>query len=195
VTDQAGRERTRAFFAARAAGWDEKFPDDEPKFADAVDGLALLPGELVLDVGCGTGRALPLLSEAVSPSGYAFGLDLTPEMCTVARTRAAIVVGDAASLPLPAGSCDAVLAAGLVHHLADPIAGLAELARVTRVGGRLALFHPIGRAALAVRHGHDLHPDDVRDPDNLPAALLAAQWRLTYFDDGNDRYLAVATRW
>lgn len=35
----------------------------------------------------------------------------------------------------------------------------------------MALFHPIGRRALAQRHGHDLDPSDIRDPANLPAAL------------------------
>jgi ubiquinone/menaquinone biosynthesis C-methylase UbiE len=45
------------------------------------------------------------------------------------------------------GSFDAVFAAGLVPNLAEPVAGLAELARVCRGGGLVALFHPIGRVA------------------------------------------------
>jgi hypothetical protein len=87
-----------------------------------------------------------------------------------------------------------VFAAGLLNHLADPIAGLAELARVTRIGGRLALFHPLGRTALARRHGHDLDPDDIRDPANLRSALTETSWELRLVDDGADRYLAIATR-
>ena len=188
------RRRTTEFFGSRAATWDERFPDDGPKFAGAVDALGLAPGATAVDVGCGTGRALPFLRAAVGPSGTAIGLDLTPEMCTAAATHAPVVLADAASLPLRSGRCDGLLAAGLLHHLADPHAGLAELARVCRPGATLVLFHPIGRAALAARRGHDLRDDDVRDPRNLPAALAATGWKLVSLDDGDDRYLAVARR-
>jgi SAM-dependent methyltransferase len=194
VTDPGARERTRAFFGPRAATWDERFPDDGEAFTAAVAELDLRPGSVALDVGCGTGRALPFLSALVSPAGLAFGLDVTGEMCAIAAGRAPVVLADAVVLPLPAGSCDAVFAAGLLNHLADPIAGLAELARVTRIGGRLALFHPLGRTALARRHGHDLDPDDIRDPANLRSALTETSWELRLVDDGADRYLAIATR-
>jgi GMP synthase-like glutamine amidotransferase/SAM-dependent methyltransferase len=179
--------RSRRFFAARAAAWDERFPDDGPAYAAAAAELELPAGATVLDVGCGTGRALPALAGA--GAGLVVGVDVTPEMLEVARTRAAtLVVGDAARLPLADGSVDAVFAAGLVTHLADPVAGLRELARVTRPGGRLAVFHPIGRAALAARHGHDPGVDPV------PEALATAGWTLRSLEDGAGRYLAIATR-
>jgi SAM-dependent methyltransferase len=156
--------------------------------------LGLGPGDAAVDVGCGTGRALPHLRAAVGPTGTVAGLDLTPAMAELAARRGPALVGDARRLPLPDGAVDAVLAAGLLTHLPDPAAGLHELARVTRPGGRLALFHPIGRAALAARRGHDLRPDDIRDPANLPQALAAAGWSLVALHDDPDRYLALAHR-
>jgi ubiquinone/menaquinone biosynthesis C-methylase UbiE len=45
-----------------------------------------------------------------------------------------------------------VFDAGLLTHLSDPDTGLAELARITRTGGRLVLFHASGRATLAASH-------------------------------------------
>lgn len=194
MTDAGERRRTTEFFGSRAATWDERFPDDGPKFAAAVAALGLFHGATAVDVGCGTGRALPYLREAVGPTGTAVGLDLTPEMCIVAFAHAPVLRGDATVLPMPSGRCDGLLAAGLLHHLADPMAGLAEFARVTTPGGTLALFHPIGRAALAQRRGHDLRDDDIRDPENLPAALSATGWDLLSIDDGTDQYLAVARR-
>jgi SAM-dependent methyltransferase len=86
----------------------------------------------------------------------------------VAGERGAVVVGEAARLPFSPGACDAVLAAGLLNHLPDPNVGLAEFARVTRTAGVLALFHPIGRAALAERRGHQLDDADLRDGRIFP---------------------------
>lgn len=191
ATDRAA---TREFFGSRAATWDERFPDDGPAFAAAVDALALVPGDHAVDLGCGTGRALPHLQAAVGPSGRVLGLDVTVEMALVARRRGPVVVGDAMQVPVADGSCAAVFAAGLLTHLADPAAALRAWGRATRPGGRLALFHPIGRAALAARRGHELSPDDIRDPAHLPAVLATAGWSLLDLDDGGDRYLALAER-
>jgi SAM-dependent methyltransferase len=97
-------------------------------------------------------------------------------------------------LPLVSGCLDAVFAAGLVTHLPDPVAGLAELARVTRAGGRLALFHPLGRAALARRHGHEPDDDDIRAESHIRALLADAGWACESVDDADNRYLVLAER-
>lgn len=184
--------RARLFFGPRAAGWDERFPDDDDAYRAAVDELVVPPGGTVLDVGCGTGRALPFLAGAAT---LAIGVDVTPEMLAIARGRVATVaVADGARLPLADGAVDAVFAAGFVTHLADPVAGLTELARVTRPGGRLAIFHPIGRSTLAARHGRRLSADDLLDAANLPGVLSATGWTVDAIDDGPHRYLATATR-
>ncbi|MFE7190978.1 class I SAM-dependent methyltransferase [Kitasatospora sp. NPDC057541] len=190
--------RTREFFAVRAADWDAKFPDDGPRYAAAVAELTLHPGESVLDAGCGTGRALPSLRAAVGPAGRVLGADVTPEMLHEAAARhpgtAGLLLADCARLPLPDATLDAVFAAGLISHLPDPARALGELARVSRPGARLALFHPVGRAALAARHGRAVTPDDLRAEPNLRPLLTAAGWRLTSYTDADDRYLALAER-
>ncbi|MEU6234976.1 methyltransferase domain-containing protein [Kitasatospora sp. NPDC047058] len=195
---QAELARTREFFAARAAGWDARFPDDGPRYAAAIAGLGLRPGDSVLDAGCGTGRALPLLRAAVGPEGRVFGADVTPEMLHEASARhagaAVLLLADCARLPLPDAGLDAVFAAGLVSHLPDPDRALRELARVTRPGGTLALYHPIGRAALAARHGRRLTPDDLRAEPNLRPLLAATGWQLDAYTDTDEQYLARATR-
>lgn len=196
---ERGRGQVKEFFAARAVGWETRFPDDAPVFRAAVAELGLLSGGRALDAGCGTARALPLLRAAVGPSGTVVGVDLTPEMLREAvalgrRAYGALIEADALRLPLAAGVFDAVLASGLVHHLPDPAVGLRELARVTRPGGRLALFHPRGRAALAARHGNELRDDDVRAQPNIGRLLSATGWELLLLDDAEERYLALAGR-
>ncbi|KAA0921330.1 class I SAM-dependent methyltransferase [Streptomyces apricus] len=187
------------FFSARAAHWDERFPDDGPVYAAAVSELGLREGDRVLDAGCGTGRALPPLREAVGPSGVVIGADLTSAMLQAAvragRDRSGrLVLADVARLPLLPRSLDAVFVAGLVAHLPDPGANLRELARAVRPGGILALFHPIGRAALAARQGRRITPDDLRARDNLGPLLSASGWRMTSYTDEDTRFLALAER-
>jgi SAM-dependent methyltransferase len=190
---------TRDFFAARAAEWDDRFPDDGPAFSAAVDSLRLPTGGTALDAGCGTGRALEVLRRAVGPAGCVIGLDLTPEMLAeAARKRrtsdASLMLGDVGRMPLRDGSVDVVLGAGLLPHLADPRAGLTELARVTRAGGTLGLFHPIGRAALAARHHHPPDAEDPRAEPVIRGLLAETGWHTDLVDDGEERYLVVATR-
>ncbi|MER5309291.1 methyltransferase domain-containing protein [Streptomyces sp. NPDC002773] len=192
----------REFFGARAADWDSRFPDDGPAYAAAVAEIGLRPGDAVLDAGCGTGRALPPLRAAVGPSGTVLGADLTPEMLEQAVRAgrggaggdATLLLADVGRLPVRDGALDAVFGAGLISHLAEPVAGLRELARAVRPGGRLALFHPIGRAALAARHGRRITPDDLRAEPRLTLVLAEAGWRLVSYVDEDARYLAMAVR-
>jgi SAM-dependent methyltransferase len=147
------RTETQAFFAARAATWDIKFGDDLPAYTTAVAEADLPPGGVVVDVGCGTGRALPALRDAVGAAGTVIGVDLTPQMLAQAQAQAqahargrgrhaALILADARQLSLADASADAVFAAGLIMHLPDTDAGLRELARITRPGGRLVLSTP-----------------------------------------------------
>ncbi|MFF7377082.1 class I SAM-dependent methyltransferase [Streptomyces massasporeus] len=191
--------RVQDFFTARAADWDSRFPDDGPAYAAAVAELGLRTGDRVLDAGCGTGRALPPLRAAVGASGVVLGADLTPAMLREAvragRDRdGQLLLADVAALPLRARSLDAVFGAGLISHLGNPAENLRELARVVRPGGVLALFHPIGRAALAARHGRPLTPDDLRAEPNLRPLLTGSGWRLTSYVDEDFRFLALAVR-
>ncbi|MDH6218022.1 SAM-dependent methyltransferase [Streptomyces pseudovenezuelae] len=189
----------REFFTARAAGWDSRFPDDGPAYAAAVAELGLRAGDRVLDAGCGTGRALPPLRTAVGPSGVVMGADLTPAMLQAAvdagRDRQGqLLLADVSALPVRSRSLDAVFAAGLIAHLPHPTENLRELARVVRSDGTLALFHPIGRAALAARQGRQITPDDLRAEPNLRSLLAGSGWRVISYVDEDDRFLALAVR-
>lgn len=101
---------------------------------------------------------------------------------------------DVARLPLGTATLDAVFGTGLVSHLSHPADNMRELARVVRPGGLLALFHPIGRKALAARHGREFTPDDLRAEPNLRSLLVGSGWRMTSYTDEETHFLALAVR-
>jgi SAM-dependent methyltransferase len=110
--------------------------------------LRLRAGDHVLDVGCGTGANLPQLVAAVGANGHVTGIDLSEAMAAHARTRAAtngwdnvdIVVGDAATAPLPADVDGALFF--LVHDLVRSQAVIDRIVAACRPGARVVAFGP-----------------------------------------------------
>jgi SAM-dependent methyltransferase len=94
----------------------------------------------ILDVGCGTGANLEMLTRF----GDAEGVDVSGEALTFCRDRGLQNVrrGEAERLPFPDCSFDLVTALDVVEHLDDDRSGLSEIARVLRPGGRALLFVP-----------------------------------------------------
>ena len=94
----------------------------------------------ILDVGCGTGANLVMLSQF----GDAEGVDISHDALAFCRERGLQNVkhGAAEDLPYEDGTFDLVTALDVVEHLDDDLAGLRELRRVLRPGGRVLLFVP-----------------------------------------------------
>jgi ubiquinone/menaquinone biosynthesis C-methylase UbiE len=114
-----------------------------PVAEQLVDTAGPRPGDAVLDVATGTGHAA---LAAARRGAVSTGVDYVPELVAIARRRASaevldvtFVEGDAENLPFPDDSFDQVLSAIGVMFVADHARAAAELARVTRPGGRIAL--------------------------------------------------------
>jgi len=96
----------------------------------------------VLDVGCGTGRNLPLFDMGVR----VVGLDPTRDALLAARRRAPavpLVQGDAQALPFRTGAFDTVVSGLVFCSVPDPARGLAEVKRVLRSGGTLRMLEHV----------------------------------------------------
>lgn len=107
-----------------------------------VRAAGVAPGDRVVDVCAGTGRSLEEARRAVGSEGLAVGVDFTPAM--LARAGGARVLGDALRLPFPDGVFDSAVSAFALRDVADQDTALAEMARVTRSGGGIALLE-VGR--------------------------------------------------
>jgi SAM-dependent methyltransferase len=108
-----------------------------PVFADFA---GIGAGQRVLDVGCGPGALLGELVRRLGPAS-AVGVEPSPAFAEAARARHPAVeveAGSAEELPFRDGSFDATVAQLVVHFMSDPVAGLGEMARVTRPGGAVA---------------------------------------------------------
>lgn len=111
-----------------------------PLAAHLADWLPVFPGQRVLDVGCGPGA---LTEQLVARVGVAQVSAIDPsesfvEACRARHPGVDVRVGRAEALPYDPDTYDAAAACLVVHFMADPVAGLAEMARVTRPGGGVA---------------------------------------------------------
>lgn len=102
--------------------------------------LGLRPGMRVLDVGCGPGALTAVLAAQLG-AGAVSAVDPSDSFVAAVRDRLPGVDvrhGSAEALPWSDGTFDCAAAQLVVHFMADPVAGLAEMARVTRTGGMVA---------------------------------------------------------
>jgi SAM-dependent methyltransferase len=141
------------------------------------------PGARVLEVGCGPGRLAIRLARKHGLD--VTGVDLDPDMIERARANVAALpngggpgpsfaVGDAALLPFADRSFDLVVSTLSLHHWADPAAGLAEIGRVLRPGGR-ALVWDLRRGLLWF---HARVPDPVSAVHGTPLRVASVRpWR------------------
>jgi SAM-dependent methyltransferase len=145
--------------------------------ARAVAGAAGLHGDdAVLDVGCGPGTAV---REAARRGARATGVDPSPVMLRLARwisglfrsQRVSWLDGSAEALPVPDGAATVAWALSSVHHWEDREAGLRELRRVLRPGGRVLLAE---RLAAPGARGHAAHGLTAGQAEELAEGLAAA---------------------
>jgi ubiquinone/menaquinone biosynthesis C-methylase UbiE len=125
--------------------------------------------ERALDVGSGTGMLAfalaPLVREVV-------GIDFVPEMLEHARGAArdypntSFVEGDAQALPFADGEFDLAVTSRTLHHLARPELAIAEMTRVTRVGGRLLVIDQMTSVDPLEAFAHN-RIEHLRDPSHV----------------------------
>lgn len=119
-----------------------------------VASLALVPGSPVVDLACGTGD---LCRDLVRAGYRAVGIDLSLGMLVNARTPSPLVQGDALYLPLPDAAVAGVVSGFALRNFVELPPVFAELARVVRPGGRIALLDVARPERALLRAGHAVY--------------------------------------
>jgi arsenite methyltransferase len=114
----------------------------------AINALAVRPGQTVLDVGFGGGVGITLTLATLERQGQVIGVDFAADMVRraeriyadeIAAGRVQVFEASAMDLPLPAESVDRCLSVGSFYYWSDVAAGVREISRVVRPGGRVAM--------------------------------------------------------
>jgi SAM-dependent methyltransferase len=122
------------------------------------------PGERVVDVGCGAGIDSMIAAWMVGPEGAVIGVDMTPAMLERARSAAAsagrnnveFLEGYAEALPVEDAWADVVISNGVLNLFPDKLAGLQEIARVLKPGGRLQFGDILVQKAVGEKAKRDI---------------------------------------
>jgi len=159
--EKAGK--VRAMFGAIAGSYDlnnrlHSLGLDQAWRRRAVREAAVRPGNVVVDVACGTGDLTEQFAR--TEASRVIGVDFTPQMLEIAKSklarrdvrvkeRVSYIEGDAQALPFDDASADVVSIAFGIRNVTDPAKAIAEFARILKPGGRLVILE-FGRPRMGL---------------------------------------------
>lgn len=152
--EQEKKKITEEYFDTTAGDYDNSHDGRFVRcmYGEIVSRAEKVRAETILDLGCGNGNVIGLLSKKIKASFY--GLDLSGNMIKEAEKRlgnqATFCVGDAENLPYEENKFDLVICNASFHHYPGPEKALDEIGRVLKPGGTLILGDPSFRFKMLV---------------------------------------------
>jgi ubiquinone/menaquinone biosynthesis C-methylase UbiE len=193
----------REYFNQLANNWDLMTTEEtRSRLPQMIAYLAIKPGDIILDVGGGTGILLPLLYNAAGNRGKIVSLDIAEEMLKRAidngyPSSIYYIHADVAAIPLSGESFDLVICYSCFPHFPDKLKALAEMARVLRNRGRLVICHTASRHQINSLHrsiGDVIGNDTIPDETAMRKMLAASGLKPIEVRDDSHRYLAIAAK-
>jgi ubiquinone/menaquinone biosynthesis C-methylase UbiE len=156
----------------RGADWLERSErDEEQPPSEVIQAMGLRDGDVVADIGCGTGYFSRPMARAVAPRGRVYAVDIQVQMIGFLRrrfqeeglTNVEPVLGENDDPRLPPGSLDWILLVDVYHELQQPKAMLAKMREALKPGGRVALleYRLEGPTAVHIKIDHRMSPEQV----------------------------------
>jgi ubiquinone/menaquinone biosynthesis C-methylase UbiE len=195
----------KAYFNQVAETWDQKYctTDLEAFLEEIIPMFGLKKGQIVLDLGTGTGVMIPFLVRAVGPSGSVTAIDYAEKMIQKCKAKyshiqnVTIELQDVEELGLPSEFFDVVTCFGLFPHLENKGKALHHMNRVLKHGGRLIIAHALSSAEIKSQHrdaslavNHDVLPEE----EEMRLMLKRADFNEIYIRDEPGCYLCSSTK-
>ncbi len=130
----------------QAADWLERPEREEEERTDLlVESLKFHPGEVVADIGCGSGYISRKIAKKISPGGIVYGVDIQQEMLDLLAKRMAMfridnvkpIMGTTTDPKVPAASCDAMIMVDVYHEFDRPYEMVRSMIAGLKHGGRI----------------------------------------------------------
>ena len=130
----------------QAADWLERPEREEEEKTDAmIDALKFREGEVVADIGCGSGYISRRISKKIGAKGVVYGVDIQQEMLDLLAKRMAMfrignvkpVMGEVTDPKLPAESCDTMIMVDVYHEFDQPYEMIGNMVKALKRGGRI----------------------------------------------------------
>lgn len=147
------------------ADWLERPEREQEEMPDEViKTMGLKPGDIVADIGCGTGYFSRRMAKAVAPEGKVYGVDIQPEFIEMLKencakeaiTNVVPVLGDEDDPKLPKGGIDWMLLTDVYHEFQQPKPMLARMLESLKPDGKIALieYRLLGDTAKHIKEEH-----------------------------------------
>jgi len=167
-----GDRRPAPVMSWRGASWLERPDRDaEQRPDEVIRAMGLERGDVVADLGCGTGYFARRMARAVAPEGRVYAVDIQPEMLDFLRkgleeeglANVEPVLAKTDDPNLPPGALDWILLVDVYHELQQPKAVLAKMREALKPDGKVALleYRLEGLSAVHILPEHRMSPEQV----------------------------------
>jgi ubiquinone/menaquinone biosynthesis C-methylase UbiE len=178
--------RPAAVMSWRGAAWLEREErHEEQRPAEVIRTMGLAAGDVVADIGCGTGYFSRPMARAVAPGGRVLAVDIQPEMLGFLKkileheglSNVELVQGESDDPKLAPESVDWILLVDVYHEFQQPRAMLARMREALKPDGKVALleYRLEGDSAAHIKIEHRMSPEQVRrewEPAGFQLAAL-----------------------
>jgi SAM-dependent methyltransferase len=194
---QKTNQLQRDFFSQLIHVFEPPLPEGVPKRLQNIVALAkIAKGDVVLDVGTGTGILVPLI-QAYEPE-VIFCCDLSEAMLSYLQNKcpyAKTIAADVADLALPDESIDIVFLNACYPNIVDKPRSFENISRMTISGGRIVISHPMGKSFIELLKTKSPFPlDDFPEKSDAETLLEPYRFKVQEFIDEPEIYVLIATK-